>query len=688
MAFPEILAPAGSSEALTAAVRCGADAVYIGGKNFSARQSAANFSTDEMREAARLCHLHGVKLYLTVNTVLLDEELEDFTQYIKAAADAGIDACIVQDMGAADIIHKIIPDMPLHASTQMTIHTAEGALWAKEHGFCRVVAARELSRDEIKPILETGAEVEQFVHGALCMSVSGQCYLSALIGSRSANRGRCAQACRLPFSACGKNGVCALSLKDLSLAEHMDKLMADGVHSLKIEGRMKRPEYVAASVTALTQARNGEKPDMESLRAVFSRSGFTDGYYTGKRQGLFGVREKEDVTAAAAVLPKLKELYRKERVSSQLSISACLSADKPFTLTGTDSEGNSVTVYGEIPVPAKNRPSDEEQLKKQLSKLGDTIYTLGCFKAECDGVSMLPASSVNAVRRELVSKLDSIRIQKNTPKYSISEYDVNHGKGRTSRMSEPKLRFRVRNAKQLDAIAPRADEECIISLDTAKNLTPKENFILQMPRFTTDEKEVVKSLEMLFDMGYRRLLCENPAHSRIGKRIGFSLSGGMDLHTVNSAAAAFYENEGIEDILLSPELTIRQAEKISTEMSMGIYAYGRLPVMLTRCCPIKNEVDCKKCTGSLTDRTKRKFPVICGKNYTELLNAVPVWTADKMTELSGFDFLLIDFTTEKDAEEMRSIAQAYRKEKEYKPSEFTRGLLYRGIESIKKGQSR
>ncbi|MGN0630127.1 MAG: U32 family peptidase, partial [Ruminococcus sp.] len=459
MAFPEILAPAGSPEALTAAVRCGADAVYIGGKNFSARQSAANFSTDEMRETARLCHLHGVKLYLTVNTVLLDEELEDFTEYIKAAAEAGIDACIVQDMGAADIIHRTIPDMPLHGSTQMTIHTAEGALWTKEHGFCRVVAARELSREEIKPILETGVEVEQFVHGALCMSVSGQCYLSALIGSRSANRGRCAQACRLPFSACGNNGVCALSLKDLSLAEHMDKLMADGVHSLKIEGRMKRPEYVAAAVTALRQARNGEKPDMESLRAVFSRSGFTDGYYTGKRQGLFGVREKDDVTAAAAVLPKLRELYRKERVSAKLSLSARLFGEEPFMLKGTDDSGNSVTVYGEIPVPAKNRPSDEEQLKKQLSKLGDTIYTFGHFSAECDGVSMLPASSVNALRRELTAKLDSIRIQKNTPEYSISEYSVNHEKRNVSRSSEPKLRFRVRNEKQLDAIALRADEE-------------------------------------------------------------------------------------------------------------------------------------------------------------------------------------------------------------------------------------
>lgn len=685
MAFPEILAPAGSFEALTAAVRCGADAVYIGGKNFSARQSAANFDTEEIKEAAQLCHLHGVKLYLTVNTVLLDEELKDFEEYIKAAAAAGIDACIVQDMGAADIIRKIVPGMPLHGSTQMTIHTAEGALWAKEHGLCRVVVARELSREEIKPILETGTQVEQFVHGALCMSVSGQCYLSALIGSRSANRGRCAQACRLPFSSCGKSGVCALSLKDLSLAGHMDKLIADGIHSLKIEGRMKRPEYVAAAVTALRQARNGEKPDMESLRAVFSRSGFTDGYYTGKRQGLFGVREKEDVTAAAAVLPKLRELYRKERVSSQLSISARLFGSEPFTLTGTDEDGNSAVVCGEMPVPARTRPADEEQLKKQLSKLGDTIYTLKDFQAECDGVSMLPASAVNALRRELTSKLDNIRTQKNTPKYIISEFEARHEERNVSHDNEPLLRFRVRNEKQLEAVSLRENEECIIPLDTAKKLAPQENFILQPPRFTPDEAAVTESLRALYEAGYRRLLCENPAHIRTGKMLGFTLLGGMDLHTVNSAAAVFYGNEGLEDILLSPELTLKQAENICSRKPHGIYAYGKLPVMLMRCCPVRNEVGCKKCTGSLTDRTRRKFPVLCGKDYTELLNAVPVWTADKASKLSCFDFILIDITDENDAQEIRSIADAYRKECSYKPSEFTRGLLYRGIEGIKKG---
>lgn len=682
MALPEILAPAGSFEALSAAVRCGADAVYIGGKNYSARQSAANFDTDEMKKAAELCHLHGVKLYLTVNTILLDEEIKGFAEYIEAAAKAGIDACIVQDLGTAEIIRRVVPGMPLHASTQMTVHTPEGALWAKEHGFKRVVVARELSRQEILPILKCGIEIEQFVHGALCISLSGQCCLSALIGSRSANRGRCAQACRLPFSASGKAGVCSLSLKDLSLISHINELKEDGVASLKIEGRMKRPEYVAAAVTALKQAVNGEEPDTESLRAVFSRSGFTDGYYTGKRQDLFGVREKEDVTAAAAVLPKLQELYRKQPHPVGISISASFFADEPFTLSAEDREGNKAMVQGDIPMKALNRPSDSEQLRKQLSKLGDTVYNLTEFNAECDGISMLPASSVNALRRELTAKLDRERILKNTPVYDTFSADFSEIGGKRRSEHKPWLRFRVRTEGQLRAIEMKNGEECVIPFELTEKVPFRENLILQAPVFVPDEKSFTKKLALLFEKGYRRLVCENPAHIRIGKRLGFELSGGMALHTSNTIAARFFENEGIKDILLSPELTIRQAGRINSGIPVGIYSYGKIPAMIMRACPVKNETGCKNCKGYLTDRTRRKFPVICTKDYSVLLNSVPVWAADKMDELSCCDFLFIDFTDEKEAAEIKRIADAYRYGNEYRPAEFTRGLLYRGIERI------
>ncbi len=682
--MPEILAPAGSFDALTAALRCGADAVYIGGKNFSARQSAANFDINEMKQAAELCHLYGAKLYLTVNTILLDEEVSDFAGFIRDAANSGIDACIVQDMGAAEIIRKAVPDMPLHGSTQMTIHTKDGVLWAKEHGFSRVVVARELSRDEIAPLTQCGVEIEQFVHGALCMSVSGQCYLSALIGSRSANRGRCAQACRLPFSSCGNKNASCLSLKDLSLVQHMDNLIADGIASLKIEGRMKRPEYVAAAVSALRDARDGRTPDMDALRAVFSRNGFTDGYYTGKRNDMFGVRAKDDVTAANDVLPKLRQLYHKPPHPVAVDIQVRITAGEPVMVSGQDQDGNSVIVYGEIPQPAMKKATDKEQLERQLSKLGDTIYSLRSIDCECDGVSMLPASSLNALRRELTEKLDSTRIKNNTPLYRINAHSDKTEKCISEHKGMPLLRFRVRNEQQLRALSLSENESCIIPLELAEKLCPDERYILQPPRFVSDEIKLAEKLTALYEKGFSKLLCENPAHIRMGKNIGYDLYGGMDLHTSNSVSAEFFRSEGIIDILLSPELTLKQALAMQNAPS-GIYAYGMLAAMLMRQCPVKNEIGCKKCSGSLTDRTKRKFPVLCSGNYTELLNSVPVWMADRLPEFSGCSYILIDFTCES-PDEVKRISDAYRYGADYKPENFTRGLLYRGIESGRKGQ--
>lgn len=680
--MPEILAPAGSPEALLAALRCGADAVYVGGKQFSARQSAANFDLEELAEAARLCHLYGAKIYLTVNTVLLDEELSGFSEYIAKVAEIGVDACIVQDAGAAVRIREIVPDMPLHASTQMTIHTAEGARWAKEHGFSRVVVARELSRQEIQPILATGIETEQFVHGALCMSVSGQCYLSALIGSRSANRGRCAQACRLPFSACGKSGVCSLSLKDLSLTEHMQTLMTDGVSSLKIEGRMKRPEYVAAAVTALRAARSGETPDLETLRAVFSRSGFTDGYYTGIRKQLFGIREKEDVTAAKDVLPKLAQLYQKLPHPVPLDMNVTLCGNAPVTLTAADSDGNTVTIQGDIPQTALKKATDPEQLEKQLSKLGDTIYHLRSIHCICDGQHMLPAASLNSLRRECTAQMDELRIRKNTPVYEITPCLPAKKRTKSCNTTPPVLRFRIRTQAQLNALTLRDGETCILPLQLAEQLPANDRYLVQMPRFVPDEVALKQQLSRLYTQGWRHLVCENPAHIRMGKTLGFHLHGGMDLHTVNCLSADFYAKDGLIDLILSPELTLRQTEALCPEIPAGIYAYGKLPAMLMRCCPIQNEVGCKNCTGTLTDRTKRKFPVLCqsGKTYTELLNAVPVWMADRLAEMSHADFLLIDFTEESDHEEICKIADAYRYGSTEKPAQITRGLLYRGIQ--------
>ena len=308
----EILAPAGGQEQLIAAVRCGADAVYLGTQKFNARNNAANFSAEELNDAVTYCHERNVSVYVTMNTLVTDNELGDVIEEIKMIAESGADAVIIQDIGVAALWKKYCPSRKLHASTQMTIHNLSGAQEAERLGFSRIVLARELSFEEIKTIAENiSAEIEVFVHGALCMSVSGTCLLSSMIGSRSGNRGRCAQPCRLNFNVNSREH--ALSLKDLSLAENIKDLEKAGVKSFKIEGRMKRPEYVAAAVTAVRNAREGKDVDMESLRAVFSRSGFTKGYFEGKRTlEMFGYRRHEDVTEMTGIIKEMTALYKDE----------------------------------------------------------------------------------------------------------------------------------------------------------------------------------------------------------------------------------------------------------------------------------------------------------------------------------------------------------------------------------------
>ena len=316
MIKPEILAPAGSPQALIAAVRSGADAVYLGIKGLNARRSAENFDDDQLKEAVAYCHKHNVKVHLTLNTLVSDGELEKAQEAVRLACESGVDAIIVQDIGLAELIHRNAPEMPLHASTQMSVQTAAGLKRLKKLGFTRAVLPRELSKEEIKKLCENSPiELECFVHGALCMCVSGQCLFSAVLGSRSGNRGACAQPCRLPFGV--ENGTGHdLSLKDLSLIDYIAEMAEMGVCSFKIEGRMKRPEYVAAAVKACRNSVDGVADNAlrDDLRSVFSRSGFTDGYYRNKLgYDMFGIRRKDDVTAASGVLKKLEKLYEKEK---------------------------------------------------------------------------------------------------------------------------------------------------------------------------------------------------------------------------------------------------------------------------------------------------------------------------------------------------------------------------------------
>ena len=410
---PELLCPVGSDEALYAAVRSGADAVYMGYGRFNARRSARNFADDEFKKAVEYCHIRGVKVYLTLNTLVAESEISDVTKTVKLACEAGVDAFIVQDLGLIKLLKHLCPDMPLHASTQMTVTSPSALYELKELGFERVVLAREMNRREIAELCDLahkmGMETELFVHGALCMCVSGQCYMSAVIGRRSGNRGYCAQPCRLP----SRDGKYPLSLKDLSLIDYLTELQNTGVDSLKIEGRMKRPEYIAAATAAFRQVLdNGFCDDelLSRLMNVFSRSGHTDGYFVGKRGAeMFGHRTETDLAASGSAVSGLKQLYRNERQSVGVDVSFYAKIGQQTKMTMTDGK-NAVTVLGEMPQIAENKAVGSEDIKNRCAKLGGTPYYCNNFECEIDDNIAIPVSEINRMKRECTELIDKNRI--------------------------------------------------------------------------------------------------------------------------------------------------------------------------------------------------------------------------------------------------------------------------------------
>ncbi|MCL2071409.1 MAG: U32 family peptidase [Oscillospiraceae bacterium] len=422
----EILAPCGNAESFTAAVNAGANAVYIGLKQFSARGNADNFSFEELAEAVRQCRLCGVKLYLAMNTLVFDDEFRLLHEYIRKVGNCDeltVDAIIVQDLGVVAAIREINPHIPIHASTQMSVTSVSGVKVLGELGFSRVVLARELSREEIARICrECEVEVEVFVHGAHCVSVSGQCYMSGILGTgdsskrRSGNRGICAQPCRLEFSS--DDSEHALSLKDLSLIQHIGELREMGVASIKIEGRMKRPEYVFAAVDACKKALNGDIPDMALLCDLFSRNGFTDGYYIGDYSGMGGVRTKKDVLITAEALgmeniqKRLKTPYKRYSVDFHLQIKRDLPTQCSALTVAANTEVK-VAVTGEVPENSVRRSITSDLAKSQLAKLGGTVFEAGNIECEIETGLTLKTSQLNQLRREVVENLSEKIIDMN-----------------------------------------------------------------------------------------------------------------------------------------------------------------------------------------------------------------------------------------------------------------------------------
>lgn len=650
MLKPEILAPVGGGEQLIAAVRCGADAVYLGTRSFSARAGAENFDKDGLINAVKYCHARGVKVYVAMNTLITDKEIGKALNEVRTIALSGADAVIVQDLGIAALWRKYCPTMRLHASTQMTVHNVSGAKECEKLGFKRIVLARELTLGEIKSIAEnTGAEIEVFVHGALCVSVSGTCLLSSMLGARSGNRGRCAQPCRLDFK-CGSRER-ALSLKDLSLIDKLDELRNIGVNSFKIEGRMKRPEYVAAAVTAVKNALNGDEYDGETLKAVFSRSGFTSGYLDGKRNlDMFGYRRHEDVTSAAPVLKRLSLLYKDEIKKIPVKIS--FKADKNMSRLDVSDGENEVSVTDKGGETSLNKPLDGAYAEKMLSKTGGTVFYADSFVFDIENGISVSASQMNAMRRNALEKLYDLRFT-----------------------AKPKLVTTVEGAELLFSAPQRKTEKTAVrlsfeSLDNAfdderadKIMLPMRDIlnrtreslkfggklVCELPFlvFEGDEKSFLKNLERLKSLGVKEVSADNIGTLAAAVKMGFTVHGGHGLNILNSEAAREYEKLGAEDLTVSPELSIDLIEKIRTNKKIGIIGYGFLPLMRFRACPARSEKGCAGCGGKavIKDRFGTDFGVICSdRKYSSLLNSVPLYIGDK--SFKNIDFVTLRFTSE------------------------------------------
>ena len=685
----EILAPVGNEEMLRAAVFSGADAVYLGFSGFNARTSANNFNADTLKDAVAFCHARGVAVHVALNTTVYGGELPALEQAIRAVAASGADAVICQDLAVATLIGKIAPQLPRHGSTQMSVHSLQGALELKELGFTRVVLARELSMPEVEHITKhCGIETECFVHGALCMCVSGQCYMSAFLGGRSGNRGSCAGPCRLPFEANalpeGKPGrLHHLSLKDNSVIDKLDKLQALGVASAKIEGRLRTPEYVAAAVSACLAGREGRAYDRDLLKNAFSRSGFTSGYLDGKIDGtMFGVRSEADAEQTKKTLPMLRELYRRER--SRVPVKMKLEIEEGGEkLTVTDADGSKAFAYGDAePQPARTDPT--ESLHRSLAKTGGTPFAVEDqdITVEMDGGPwFIPGGAVNELRREaldaLLKKREVLRPWPTTDE---------HVPALPLRTLPPHrtLRARFESWEQVPERALDGIEYLILPIAQADRV-PREwraKTLLELPRvmFGKLEEDTARRIAATQDAGFAGYEVSNIAHLRLCR--GLPMSGSFGLNITNQLAAQFYADNGLGSMLILPEVKDSDISTIAPThngrpVPTGVLVYGHMPLMITRACPLQNIHDCAHCdkTGVLTDRKAKKFPVRCGLGVRTIYNPVPIYMGDKPGALT-VDYGVAYFTLES-REEAAKILEMIRAHAPFE-GDFTRGLYFKG----------
>mgnify|MGYP002567060804 FL=1 len=693
----ELLAPAGSMEALRAAVCNGADAVYLGADTFNARMNARNFSAADLQEAVVYCHVRGVKVHLTLNTLVLDREMPRAAELIRMAASCGVDAFIVQDLGMVSLCRQLAPDVPIHASTQMSIHSLEGVLEAAALGCSRVVLARELPAEEIAHICKKSpVEIEVFVHGALCMCYSGQCYLSSVIGRRSGNRGQCAQPCRLPYGyGRFESTRYPLSLKDNCLAGELDELRRMGVASIKIEGRMKRPEYVAIVTRAYRTVLNGGKltqADLQELETAFSRQGFTDGYFKGQTgSDMFGRRqESEDTADLFASARATYEQGETQRIGVRFY--AMIHRGQPARLAVEDPDGNLCRTYGPVPEQAVYRSLTAQDLEQQLKKTGGTPYLCTSVRSSLDPDLMLPASAINAMRRDVIAELTAKRGRAEKP--HLNAYDEPPRYDGIS--GEPQLTVAVRTADQITSrmlsMKPTVLYVPLSELVEYPELRQRVGVETQLaailPRviWSGELVPIARQLRTVYDMGVRQVLAGNLGQLHIARAAGFAVRGDFGLNIVNSRAMRYLREQGLDSQLLSFELTLPQIRDISKAVPAEVLIYGRLPLMLMENCVIKNRTGtctCQTGTVRLVDRVGEEFPIVKdpGTCRNVLLNGKKLYLLDKKDAFRGMGLwaLRLQFTTENPSE-IDKVLMDYQGRAVFDAGSYTRGLYSRGVE--------
>ena len=690
----ELLSPAGGFDSLIAAVQTGADAVYMGFGAFNARRSAKNFTDEEFASAVSYCHLRGVRVFLTLNTLLTDRELAQAADALKKACAMGVDAILVQDWGLLTLAQEIVPDVPLHASTQMSLFTLGGANEAAALGMERVVLARELSRDEVREICAgCPAEIEIFVHGALCMCYSGQCEMSAVVGERSGNRGACAQPCRLPY---GVDGPCRgghpLSLKDANLSAYLVEMDKMGVACLKLEGRMKRPEYVAVITgiyrRLLDEKRRPTAEEARQLEQAFSRSGFTDGYWLGKKgPQMFGTRP-ENAPEPKELFAEVREQYENGRENRKIPVNLRLTVRRgePVRLGGACAvHGGAAFAMGTgaVPEEARNRAVTAEELRQRLSKTGGTVFTADRVEIELDEGLMVPASVINGLRRELLDELAARR--EDIPHRRVLEAAA------LPEAPEPPnaMRFTcsVLKAQQVTA-ALLAEKPAIVyvpieeleRLDAGLDWGETE-LCAVLPRiFRTADEPVLRQL-LARHPEATAVAVGNLGHLPIVRGLGRTLRGDFGLNIFNSRALLFWREQGLSSATASFELRWQQVRDLNKHLPCEAIVYGRLPLMVMENCVTRCNVGCTHGAGSvLTDRTGAQFPVTCGYGCRcEIQNSRTLFLADKPEmHRCGLTYGRLRFTTET-PEQCAAVLRRYKDGGEWTPDDMTRGLFYRGV---------